>query len=123
ALGVGGFVPADSSLSLDGGLVLTQDFTARRVDDGVGVSLRLSGVADDLVLSHVCRNPSPSSIKFAACEVVVNQTVQISPGGAAGEGWVAAGTLQPFRALWSGRGLRRMDTLSLGRPCCAGDMP
>src|SRR5262249_17872051 len=65
-LGVSGLVPADSSSSLGSGVVATHHFTARHVDDGVSASLRLSGVDDDLVLPHVCKNPSPSSIKFAA---------------------------------------------------------
>src|SRR5262249_45367912 len=47
-LGVSGLVPADSSSGLGQGLVLTQDFAARHVDDHVRFSLPvLNGLAGD----------------------------------------------------------------------------
>jgi len=55
ALGVGGFVLADSSSGLVQGLVLTQDFPARHVDDHVSISLLgvRTGLAEDLVFPNV----------------------------------------------------------------------
>jgi len=81
-LGVSGLIPADSSSSLGFGVVVTHNFTARRVDDRIGVSLRLSGVADDLILLHVvCWTPLPAGSGSQRCDVVVNQILQISPAG------------------------------------------